>query len=87
MLKLAAVLPGVGPGAVGERIANSVVGDRDAVVGGELVLPVGIAVGVRHGFQRSAHSAGGVGVALLAQDVTAPVVFVDPGGADGGVKK
>ncbi len=45
LLELAAVLPGVGPGAVGERIANGVVGDRDAVEGGELVLPVGIAMG------------------------------------------
>ena len=44
LLELAAVLPGVGPGAVGKRIANGVVGNRRAVVGGELVFPVVIAV-------------------------------------------
>ena len=40
LLELAAVLPGVGPGAVGQGIANGVVGDRDAIEGGELVLPI-----------------------------------------------
>ncbi len=44
LLELVAVLPGVGPGAVGKRIANGVVGNRRAVVGGELVFPVVIAV-------------------------------------------
>ena len=42
--ELVAVLPGVDPGAVGKRIANGVVGNRRAVVGGELVFPVVIAV-------------------------------------------
>ena len=42
LLELAAVLPGVGPGAVGERIANGVVGNGRVVIGDELVLPVAI---------------------------------------------
>ena len=81
LLELAAVLPGVGPGAVGERIANGVVGNGRAVIGGELVLPVAVAVGVVHRLEGGAHSAGGVGVAGLAQDVAAAIVFVLVGGA------
>ena len=76
LLELAAILPGVGPGTVAGGIANGVVGNRDAIVGGELVLPVAVAVGIRHGSQCGAHSAGRVSVAGLAQDVAAPVVFV-----------
>ena len=80
LLELAAVLPGVGPGAVAGRIANIVVRNRRAVVANQLVLP-GTVIGISHSFQRSAHGAGGVGVTGLAQDIAAPVVGVDPGGA------
>ena len=81
LLELASVLPGVGPGSVAGGIANGIVGNRRAIVGRELVLPVAVPVGVRHGFQRGAHGSGGVGIAGLAQDVSAPVVGVHPGGA------
>ena len=37
LLKLAAVLPGVRPRAVGKRIANTVIRNRRAVVGSKLV--------------------------------------------------
>ena len=44
LLELAAILPGVRPGAVAGGIANGVVGNRDAIVGGELVLPSGVTI-------------------------------------------
>ena len=83
LLELAAILPGVGPGAVGQGIANIVVGNRRAIEGGELVLPVAIAVGIGDRLEGGADSAGGVGVPLLTQNIPAPVVGVDPGGARG----
>ena len=46
LLELPAFLPGIRPGTVIGRIANGVVGNGGAVVGGHLVLPVGISIGV-----------------------------------------
>ncbi len=63
------------------RIANGVISNRCTVVFSELVFPVAVTVGVGNRLEGGAHSAGGVGVAGLAQDVAAPVVGVDPGGA------
>ena len=57
LLQLAALFPGVGPGAVCERIANGIVGDGIAVVLGQLILPGGI-VGVSDGLQHGANGAG-----------------------------
>ena len=82
LLQLAALFPGVGPGAVGERIADGIIGDGGAVVLGQLILPGGI-VGVSDGLQHGANGAGGVGVALLVEDIAATVVFIGPGGAGG----
>ena len=83
LLELAALLPSVRPGAVIGGIANDVVGNGSAVIGGHLVLPVGIAIGISNGLEHGAQGAGGVGIALLVQEVAAPVVFVGPGGAGG----
>ena len=77
LLELVAVLPGVGPGAVAGGIANGVVGDRHAVVGGELVLPVGFAIGVVNCLESGALGAGGVGVIVFVQNVAALVVGVN----------
>ena len=82
LLQLAALFPGVGPGAVGERIANGIAGDGGTVVLGQLILPGGI-VGVSDGLLYSANSASGVGIALLVEDIAATVVFIGPGGAGG----
>ena len=80
LLQLAALFPGVGPGAVSEGITDGIVGDGGAVVLGQLILPGGI-VGVSDGLQHGANGAGGVGVALLVEDIAATVVFIGPGGA------
>ena len=47
LLQLAAGLPCVRPRPVVQRIANRVIGDRLAVVAGQLVLPVAVAVDVQ----------------------------------------
>ena len=44
LFQLAALFPGVGPGAVGERIADGIVGDGGAVVLDQLILPGGAAM-------------------------------------------
>ena len=84
LLELAAILPGVGPGAVAGGIANGVVGNSRAIVSGELVLTVRVAIGV---VNRLEGGAGGVRIPGLAQDVAAAVIFVDPCDPDGGVRK
>ena len=81
LLQLTVVLPGVGPGAVGERIANGVVGDRRAIVLGQLVFPVAVPVRIGDRLKDRAHCARGVRIPLLAQNIAATVVIIDPGGA------
>ena len=78
LLQLPALLPCVRPRAVAQGIANRVVGNGRAVVGGQLVLPVGIAVSIRDRLEHVAHAAGGVGIPLLRQNVPAPVVIIEP---------
>lgn len=73
-VKHAARLPGKRPAVVGQRIANGIVGDRLAVDGGHLVLPVRIAVDVAHGLRRRAQRARGVSVLAVGGDVAAPVI-------------
>ena len=88
LLELASVLPGVGPGAVAQRIANVVVSNRCTVILGKLVLPVAVSISIGNRLLDRAHRAGGVSVTLLGQDVAAPVVSIHPGsarGAAGGV--
>jgi len=81
LLELAALFPGVCPGAVVGRIANGVVGNSSSVVGGHLVLPVGIAIGVGDRLENCAQRASGVGIPLLGKDIAATVIVVYPGGA------
>ncbi len=46
---------GVGPGAIGERIANPIVGNGMAVIGGQQVPPIAVPIAVGMAF----HSEGG----------------------------
>ena len=44
--QLPAMLPGIGPGAVAEDVANGITGYSATVIGGKQIAPVGIAVAV-----------------------------------------
>jgi len=81
LLQLPPVLPGIGPGAVVQRVAHGVVGDGRAVKRRQLILPSCVAVGVRVAFRGRAHRAGGIRISRLGQDVAAQVVGIHPGGA------
>ena len=50
--QLAAALPGIGPGAVGDEVANGIVGAVLAAIGGEQVLPAkGIVIAIGEGVE------------------------------------
>ena len=66
-------------------VPDLVVGDADAVVRRQLVLPVGVAIGVEDGLDDRPDRARGVGVLLFVQDVAAAVVLVHPRRVLGGV--
>ena len=76
LLELAPRLPGIGPAVVAQGIANGVVGNGLSVKGGQLVLPVGIAVGVGRDLASGEAVGGGVGIASLAEDIAPLVVGV-----------
>ena len=78
LLELAASLPCVRPCPVVQRIANRVVGDRLAVVTGQLVLPVAVAVDVEDRLNCRSDCARSVSVLHFAQNVPAAVVVVHP---------
>ncbi len=50
--QLPAVLPGVGPGAIRQGVANSIVGNGVAVIGGKQVPPVAVPIAVGMAFTR-----------------------------------
>ena len=80
--QLAPLLPGEGEAVmVAERVSNLVVSDGVAVVGGQLVLPVTVTVGVRVRCRERAcdSSACLVGVFLGACQVSTKIVVVNDG--------
>ena len=79
LLQLAAGLPRVRPRPIVQRVANRIVGDRLAIVTGQLVFPVAVAVDVGDRFNRRSDCARGVSVFDLGSDVSAAVVVVHPG--------
>ena len=76
MTQLTACTPSVGTLAIEQRIADCIVGDANVIVCSELVLPVGITVGVGDGFNCIAGSTGGKGISGLAQDIAAAVIGI-----------
>ena len=81
--QLPAMLPGIGPGAVGEHIADGIAGYGAAVVPGEQVAPFGIPVGVADSLHRGTEGAVRIGVLGAGGDVAAVVVGPHPGLARG----
>ena len=81
-LQLPALLPGVQPFPVAGGIADFVVSNIRAVEFRQLILPVGVGVGVGDDFQSSSRQGThGVGVTLLVQNVAATIICIRPGGA------
>ena len=60
------MLPGIGPGAVTEDVANGIAGNGVSVITGKQIAPVGIAVAVGLGGGCAAQSPSGVGIFPLA---------------------
>lgn len=77
MLKLAAHLPRVCPSPIVQRIADGIVGDCLAVIAGQHVLPVAVAVDVRDRFNRRAHYSHGVGILDLGNAVEKATIVMD----------
>ena len=73
------MLPGVGPGAVAQRVANPIVSDGIAVIDCQQVAPGGISVGIIDGIQHCTQRACRVGILFLALDIAGIVVSPGPG--------
>ena len=73
------VLPGIGPAVIDQRIAYGVIGDGLSVVGGELVLPVRISIGIGDSGKDSTQDTSRIGVFFFLQDVPACIVGVGDG--------
>ncbi len=71
-----AVCPGHGHAAIAQRIADGIIGDALAVVGGQQVPPHRVGIAVGYGFGSRPQRAGGVGVFLPGGDVATTVVGV-----------
>ena len=80
LLELSADCPFIRPTAIVQRVADCIVGNGGAVVRRQLILPIRIAVSIRNRLNSRADSAGGIGVAYLAGDVSAVIVVVNPSG-------
>ena len=79
LLELATRFPSVAPRPVVGRVADCIVGNRLAVIAGQLVLPVAVAVGVGNCLNRRADCTRGIGIPDFGSDVPAAVVVVHPG--------
>jgi len=64
---------------VAQGVAYTVIGDGVAVVAGEQIAPVGVAVGVGDGVNGRAQLAGGIGILPLVQDVAGIIIAPGPG--------
>ena len=74
-----AMLPCIGPGPVIQGVADFVVGYGCAVVIGEQVAPLAVAIGIGDGVQHLAKAFLGVGILLAGQDVARVIVGPYPG--------
>ena len=78
--KLSAVLPGVGPGAVCQRVTNLVIGNPGSVIGGQKIAPRGVSITVQDGICRSSQSDGSrIGILFPVYDVACGIIGPGPG--------
>ena len=78
--ELAAALPGIGPGAVRDEVANGIIGAGLAAIGGEQVLPAeGIVIAIGDGVKGLAEGAGGISIFDAVEDISSCVIGKDPG--------
>ena len=76
--QLTAMLPGIGPGAVRQHVANGITGNGLAVVPGQQIAPSAI-IGIVDSALHRTQCAGGIGILLPTGDVTCVVIGPDPG--------
>ena len=78
LLELATNRPFIGPSAVVQRIPDCVISNGSAIVCGQLILPIRIAISIRDSFNRTFQYSGSVSILHFAQDVAATIVVIDP---------
>ena len=71
--------PGIGPGAVVQRVADSVMGDRSAIVSGQQIAPRSVAISVIIGADGFAEVACGIVILCAAGDIAARIIGPHPG--------
>ena len=79
------MLPGIGPGAVTERVADAIIGDGCAVIGGQQVAPGGIAVGIMRLIQQFPRYSEGESILVPCPNIACIIVDPNPGLARKGV--
>ena len=74
------MLPGVIPGAVGQRIADGIVGNGLSVIPGQQIAPGAVTVGVVYSPDRLPQIlTGGISILLTGEDVARVIVGSDVG--------
>ena len=76
------MLPGVGPGAVGQRIADGIVFNFFPVIGGQKIAPCGIGIAIEYricGSPQFVIVGGGVGILFPVYDVACGIIGPGPG--------
>ena len=71
--------PGIGPGAVVQRVADSVMGDRSAIVNGQQIAPRIVVISEIIGADGFAKIACGIVVLRAAGDIAARIIGPHPG--------
>ena len=81
--QLSAPFPGVGPGAVIERVVVGIIGNGHAIVRRQQIAPGCVAVGINNRIRRCFYGSSSVGVLCLAENITGSIIGPDPGLARG----
>ena len=76
--QLTAMLPGIGPCAVGQGVAYGVVGDGFPVIRRQQVSPLAVVVAIGDGAPHCTQRTGGIGIFFFAENIAAIVIGIDP---------